>query len=295
MIVDGARSWSPRLGQHVEAARIRAGMNRAQLAGRLDVSEETIRRWERGGSQPGAEHLTRLLVILAIDGAAFTKLEAEHDEEAELPQRLRAERASRGISQAVAGELLGVAQATYAGWEIGRATPARSHVKAIASFLGLREREVLPMLTSAPRRSVATLSPLGRLLVERRRELRLDRDALAKRMGVAARTVQAWESGEKAPRDQDVPYLAQALEVGVEAVEAVLAPRDAELPPLGRVIRRRQRLLGLSRASLAERAGIDQATISRWVHGRHEPDESKLAQLAGALEVDVADLRVAAS
>lgn len=295
MIADGERTWSPRLGQHVEAARIRAGMNRAQLAARLGVSEETVRRWERGGSQPGTEHLTRLLVILAIDGAAFTKLEAEHDEEPQLPQRLRAERAARGISQAAAGELLGVAQATYAGWEIGRATPARAQAKAIAAFLGLRERDVLPMLTAAPRRSVATLSPLGRLVVERRRELRLDRDELARRMGVAARTVQAWESGEKAPRDQDVPYLAQALEVPVEAVEAVLAARDADLPPLGRVIRRRQRLLGLSRASLAERAGLDQATISRWVHGRHEPDESKLAQLADALELDVTELRTIAS
>jgi transcriptional regulator with XRE-family HTH domain len=288
------RAWGPRLGQRLEAARKRAGMNRAQLAARLAVTEESIRRWERGGARPSPESLVRLLAVLALDGAEFTTL-GEHDAPAaratddrpEIARRLRDERSARGISQAEAGKQLGVAQATYAGWEIGRAVPDSRFLRAIADFLDLTVAATSQLVSVPVRVDVTHLSAFGRLLGQRREELQLTRDDLAERVGVMPRTVRAWELGEKTPRDHDLVGLADALDVAVDALAAALPRRDPALTPLGRLIRTQQRRLGLSREDLAGRAGLDVTTISRWVHGRHEPEPAKLEQLAGALEVDV--------
>jgi transcriptional regulator with XRE-family HTH domain len=288
------RAWGPRLGQRLEAARKRAGMNRAQLAARLAVTEESIRRWERGGARPSPESLVRLLAVLALDGAEFTTL-GEHDAPAaratddrpEIARRLREERSAQGISQAEAGKQLGVAQATYAGWEIGRAVPDSRFLRAIADFLDLTVAETSQLVSVPVRVDVTHLSAFGRLLGQRREELQLTRDDLAERVGVMPRTVRAWELGEKTPRDHDLVGLADALDVAVDALAAALPRRDPALTPLGRLIRTQQRRLGLSREDLAGRAGLDVTTISRWVHGRHEPEPAKLEQLAGAIEVDV--------
>jgi transcriptional regulator with XRE-family HTH domain len=288
------RAWGPRLGQRLEAARKRAGMNRAQLAARLAVTEESIRRWERGGARPSPESLVRLLAVLALDGAEFTTL-GEHDAPAaratddrpEIARRLREERSARGISQAEAGKQLGVAQATYAGWEIGRAVPDSRFLRAIADFLDLTVAATSQLVSVPVRVDVTHLSAFGRLLGQRREELQLTRDDLAERVGVMPRTVRAWELGEKTPRDHDLVGLADALDVAVDELAAALPRRDPALTPLGRLIRTQQRRLGLSREDLAGRAGLDVTTISRWVHGRHEPEPAKLEQLAGALEVDV--------
>jgi transcriptional regulator with XRE-family HTH domain len=291
------RAWGPRLGQRLEAARKRAGMNRAQLAARLAVTEESIRRWERGGARPSAESLIRLLAVLALDGAEFTTLGDDDgasagattaaDDRPEIARRLREERSARGISQAEAGKQLGVAQATYAGWEIGRAVPDSRFLRAIADFLELTVAETSQLVSVPVRVDVTHLSAFGRLLGQRREQLQLTRDDLAERVGVMPRTVRAWELGEKTPRDHDLVGLADALDVAVDALAAALPRRGPALTPLGRLIRTQQRRLGLSREDLAGRAGLDVTTISRWVHGRHEPEPAKLEQLAGALEVDV--------
>src|SRR5689334_11525881 len=112
--------WNRRLGAHVEASRRRARLTRRDLAGRVGVSEETIRRWERGGSRPSDDRLVKLIAVLAIDGAAL-RLDAHGvDDLPSLAKLLRAERADRGITQVEAANLIGVAQPTYAGWEVGR-------------------------------------------------------------------------------------------------------------------------------------------------------------------------------
>lgn len=294
------RAWGPRLGQRLEAARKRAGMNRAQLAARLAVTEESIRRWERGGARPAPESLVRLVAVLALDGAEFTSLAGDDadggrrdgaaaavDDRPEIARRLRQERSARGLSQAEAGRLLGVAQATYAGWEIGRATPESRFVRVIADFLDVAVADAAGMLAAPVRVDVTHLSRFGRLLGHRREELQLTRDDLAERVGVMPRTVRAWELGEKTPRDHDLVRLAEALDITVDALADALPRRDPALTPLGRLIRAQQRRLGLSRDDLAGRAGLDVTTISRWVHGRHEPEAAKLHQLADALELDV--------
>jgi DNA-binding transcriptional regulator YiaG len=57
--------WGRRHGEHLEATRIRALLSRAQLALKMGVAEESVRRWERGG-RPSPDCLVPRQATLAV-------------------------------------------------------------------------------------------------------------------------------------------------------------------------------------------------------------------------------------
>lgn len=67
----GARTWSTRLGTHLEAARDHACLRRVDLAARLGVSEEAVRLGERSAVPPSGAYLARLIPILALPGSSW--------------------------------------------------------------------------------------------------------------------------------------------------------------------------------------------------------------------------------
>ena len=289
-----AGEWTRRHGEHIEASRIRAKLTRTELAWRVGVSEETVRRWERGGSQPSEDRLLKLIAVLALDGAALQLVPGGEEDVPPLARRLRAERADRRITQAEAGAILGVAQPTYAGWEVGRSTPDAASVAAIAEFLGISGAEAAA-LTEVPFVVDTSAWPeLGRLMGARRQALRLTRDELAQKVGVTRSTIVNWELGYRAPRVQQLRLLASTLQVSIAELERTLPAASRPLTALGDVIRSRQGTLGLTRAEIARRAGTDEATLSRWVHGHRRPDESGLRRLAAVLGVPTSVLSEAA-
>src|SRR5438552_15005531 len=130
---------APRLGAHVETARIRAGLRRQALAEKLGGSEGTVRLWERGAVQPSPDSLARLIVVLAIDASQWSRPDESTAELPSLARRLRQERTQRGMTQAEVGRVLDVPQPTYAGWETGRTTPGTHFIPSIARFLEVGE------------------------------------------------------------------------------------------------------------------------------------------------------------
>jgi transcriptional regulator with XRE-family HTH domain len=276
--------WGRRYGEHLEATRIRALLSRAQLARRVNVSEESVRRWERGG-RPSPDCLARLIVVLALDAGDFTSLPHQADDLPALAAALRQERYERSISQAQAGQLLGVAQATFAGWEIGRANPGDHFARAIAEFLGVSDDKVHSMTAVPFIVDTTNWPPFGQLIGAGRQDLRMTREELADVLGLSLATIEAWELGYRRPRPRQLPQLAAAVAVSAEALEAALPVRRGELSALGELIQSRQQRLGLRARDIAERATLDETTISHWVHGHHKPTLTKLKRLATALEV----------
>ncbi len=281
--------WNRRLGAHIEASRLRAGLTRAQLGARMGVSEETIRRWERAGSTPSEDRLARLIAVLALDDASFVSLAQQpvepRDELPLLARRLRDERRDRRITQAEAAQLLDVAQPTYAGWEVGRATPDGANLARVADFLGTSVAAVADLVDAPFTVDYAGWPALGRILGRQRQRLRLTRSELAQRVGVTKTTIANWELGYRTPRVQQLRLLATALSASVMELEAALPVDTGALSTLGALIRNRQTHLGLSRAEIARRAGTDEATLSRWVNGHRRPDERGLRRLADVLGV----------
>jgi transcriptional regulator with XRE-family HTH domain len=289
--------WSPRLGSHLEASRLRAGLRRLELAAKLGVSEETIRLWEKGAVQPSAERLATVIAVLSLETASWQgAAEADPTEDlAPLARRLSDERSDRGLTQAAVAHDLGVPQGTYAGWETGRSTPSADVFPKLGSYLGLAETDVadlcgIPFIVDS-----SSWPPFGQLVGARRQALRLSRAGLADAVGVSESTVVAWELGYRTPGAPHLTSLADALSVDVTNLADAL-PRRWTASGLGELILRRQHELGLTSVDLARLMGTTEPTVSRWVRGRSRPLQHNLERLAKALGVPYADvLEVAGS
>lgn len=285
--------WTPRLGGHLEAARRRAGLRRIDLAARLGVSEETIRLWERGAVQPSPDRLARLISILSIEESLWqvdvSSPSDPADELPELARRLRAERAALGLTQAAVAERLGIAQATYAGWETGRTTPGAQHAARIAELLGVTEEAVVELLGTSLRVDTTGWPELGQLMGRRREVLQLSRAALAHELGTTSRTIMAWELGYRRPPTHQLPALARALTVSVDDLVRAL-PRRSAPSRLGELILARQRALGLQSTDVARLVGTTEPTVSRWINGHCRPTRENLRKLAAVLQMPLSEL-----
>jgi transcriptional regulator with XRE-family HTH domain len=285
--------WSSRLGAHLEASRLRAGMRRMDLAGQLGVSEETIRLWEKGSVQPSAERLARLIALLSLETTEWPARNGPSPDLPPLARRLRAERDGRGITQVVAAEILDVSQATYAGWETGRSTPSIHFFANLAEFLGVAASDVATLCASPFVVDYAAWPAFGQFVGARRQELRLTRAALADALGVAPSTVVSWELGYRVPGSKQLAGMAGVLLVDRASLAAAL-PRRRATTGLGELILARQRELGLRSTDVARLTGTTEATVSRWVHGRSRPVAKNLVRLAEVLEMPYARIAEAA-
>lgn len=289
--------WSARLGAHLEASRTQAGLRRVDLAQRLGVSEESIRLWERGAVQPSEEHLVRLIPMLSIESSFWQSQEvaaSSADEEPELARRLREERAQRSLTQAALAAQLGVAQATYAGWETGRTTPSPEHFATLASLLGLAEAQIEAICSAPLRVDYAEWPAFGQLVGARRQALRMTRTDLAEALGVSARAVMSWELGYRRPQPAQITALATALTLHPAELVAALPERSAP-SRLGALILSRQRELGLQSTDVARLVGTTEPTVSRWINGHSRPATKNLERLARVLDLPCSQVLVAAS
>lgn len=65
---------------------------------------------------------------------------------------------------------------------------------------------------------------------------------------------------------------------------------QAQLAALGRVVRRRRRVVGLTLAELAAASGVSESTLKGWEAGRRNPSVRGFFALASALGVRPGEL-----
>ena len=221
-------AWTPRLGAHLEASRKNAKLRRLDLAAQLQVSEETIRLWEKGAVQPSAERLARLIALLALETTDWPADPGPSLELAPLARRLRTEREGRGLTQASVVKVLGVPQATYAGWETGRSTPGAHHFPRLASFLGIAEPDVVTLCASPFIVDHAAWPAFGQFVGGRRQELRLTRAMLAEALGRVPGNGRGLGARLPGARLEAPHTLAHVLSVDTASLAAAL-PRRGDL------------------------------------------------------------------
>lgn len=96
----------------IRDAREKAGITQEELAEQMEVSRQTISRWETGATRPSADKLTRLSQVLGVSADALLGVEpipaaeAPEEEPSEPPVEEPVSRRSRGLLVPLAALIL---------------------------------------------------------------------------------------------------------------------------------------------------------------------------------------------
>jgi transcriptional regulator with XRE-family HTH domain len=126
-----------------------------------------------------------------------------------------------------------------------------------------------PKSTAYPR----TINTLGDHMRKHRLDLQLLQKQVADQIGVDELTVTNWERNATVPAIRHIPAIIRFL--GYDPL-----PSSNSLPERLAAARR---ALGLSQRKMAEKLGVDPATIKNWEAGRHQPTGKSLDLIAGVL------------
>ena len=119
------------------------------------------------------------------------------------------------------------------------------------------------------------INTLGDHIRNRRLDLKLFQKQVADRIGVDETTITNWEGNASVPATRYMPAILQFL-------------GHDPLPPAISIPERlatARRVLGLSQRKMAEKLGIDPATLQGWEVGQHKPTGKNLDLIARVLQV----------
>ena len=218
--------WSAARGSALRHRRRWLGFTVAEVAAEIGVSDNTVRSWEKGGSHPTEENLESLDRVIGLRyEPSFRRRRNDPTRwRPALAGELYTRRVVLAITQARVAARLGVAQATYAGWEIGRTTPRLHFARALAAFLGRPTGQLERQLRAPLLDERATSSALGRRIRSGRVRLGLSQQGLGAKVGVKAKTIGRWERGEARPRARNEARLWSALENAAKAEDFPVLP-----------------------------------------------------------------------
>jgi len=103
------------VGEHIRKVRMDRGLLQREAANQIGADPKTVANWEAGRSEPAIWHWPGVLRMLG-----FIPFEIGET----IPERLRAYRMIRGISQADLATEVGVDESTIQGWETGAQAPS---------------------------------------------------------------------------------------------------------------------------------------------------------------------------
>lgn len=246
---------------YLRGGRARAGWTQRELASRLGVKRDRVRRWESGSAVP-----------CQLWGHIRTVLESAPAREAGVPMaELQQKRGELGWSQRELAERLGVWPADVSRWERGAAVPPairNALVRELES--GVPAPDPVEELQARILTAAAAEPGLSRRQVMRRvhRTWSDTRGAIEALQEAGAVHVRPTRYLDRAGRRRSRPGLYPGVGTGPSAV-VLSAPE---------IVRRREELRW-SQAELARRLGISQSILWHWEHGRAAPDAEQAAEL----------------
>ncbi|MEY2460921.1 MAG: Helix-turn-helix domain [Acidimicrobiaceae bacterium] len=216
----------PVVARRLREERQARGISQAATVRLLDVAQGTYASWETGRCSPAEQHHEAIASFLGIGPEEVTAMcevpfSVDTSTWPPLGQIVGRQREVRQLRRADLAEQLGVAASTIAAWELGSRVPGADHLRRLATTLDL---ELAVLAASVPQREDRT--PLGELIVSRRRELGIRSADVARRAGTSETVISRWVNGHHRPVAASLRRLAHALDLPFATVAAAVGGSD---------------------------------------------------------------------
>lgn len=116
------------LGDHLRKRRLDLGLLQKEVAEKIGMDKTTYYNWENNRSIPRFQYMPGIIAFLTYCPYFGPK---------KIFERLVAYRKSRGVSQKVLAQNLGVDPCTLANWESGKRKPINKSIRILEKFLGV--------------------------------------------------------------------------------------------------------------------------------------------------------------
>ena len=191
--------------------RLRRGMSRGELAGRLGVDERSLRDWERGIKSPQHSHLKALREWLEEEDIDLLATQNPLTEwlASNFGERLRERRHEWEMSESELADHLGINKGTLRSWENDTHIPDGTRMQRLWEWFAV----------DPPINSMRIDVIDGNLIRNERVRRGMLQVELADRLGVSKGSVIAWELGHRDPRHSNL-----------KALRVWLAEEDIKLP-----------------------------------------------------------------
>lgn len=132
---------------------------------------------------------------------------------------------------------------------------------------------------------------IGQKIKATRKNAGLTQKELAQKMGLSFQSIAQWENDLRKPKIETLKKIADALECPIDTFTT--DDFDEEIPPpalISKKIHDCRTAAGLTQQELAEKIGLDGATIGKYERGILRPKSATLKKIADVLEIGLLDL-----
>lgn len=180
-------------GERIAEQRKKLGLSQEELAEKLNISQKSISKYERGDRRPSYEVLVLMAALFDVTTDYLLG-----EEICMVGTRIAELRKGSGMTQENLAEALNISCSTLAGYEAENKHPPYRTLVKIAKYFGVSIYYLMGItdrLLGEEESGETHIVGGGNIIKEFRKEICITQEELGKKLGVSKQTVNAWERG----------------------------------------------------------------------------------------------------
>ena len=277
------------LGEKIAEQRKKLGLSQEELAEKLNISQKSISKYERGNRRPSYEVLTSMASLFCV--SADYLLELENGGETVFGEKIVEQRKRKGITQQELADALNISRSTIAGYEAENKKPSYKVLVRIAEYFGVT---VDYMLRSTDTQDFG-ICDCGNTIKELRTEAGMTQEELGKLLNVQNAAVSKYESGKIPLTGETLLKLSKIFNVSTDYLLGAEGGNVTELeekePETGTALKFGNRLRelrvseGITQLQMAVILDTSKSNISKYEAGTVEPGMDTINTIARFFKV----------
>lgn len=274
-------------GERIAEQRKKLGLSQEELAEKLNISQKSISKYERGDRRPSYEVLVLMAALFDVTTDYLLG-----EEICMVGTKIAELRKGSGMTQENLAEALNISRSTLAGYEAENKHPPYRTLVKIAKYFGVSIYYLMGItdrLLGEEEPEETSITDCGSIIKELRKEAGMTQEELGEKLGVIKQTVCAWEKGISKVGNDTLITLSRLFGVTTDYLLGLTEGEDTMgteentneiMQRVGRNIRSIREQAGLSQREFAEGFGVSAGAVGMWETGRREPDINMLIQIA---------------